>query len=261
MEVAITIPIYKPLLSQNEQISFERCLKILNNYDIILVCYKELNTLQYKEIAKKHKKQLKEVFFDKKYFKSIQAYSNLLINSNFYKAFLDYEYILIYQVDAYVFKDELLSWCNKNYDYIGAPWFNNFKSKEENEKLMGVGNGGLSLRKVKKFFDLTHSKEIKYNFMFYYKYFHSIKAPFIKKNILSIMCMHNFMYKVNEDYFLVYIGSLAKQKLNVAPINEAINFAFDKSPSYLFELNNKQLPFGCHAFEKNQYDTFWKKYI
>ena len=30
--------------------------------------------------------------------------------------------MLIYQLDAYVFKDELLNWANKGYDYIGAPW-------------------------------------------------------------------------------------------------------------------------------------------
>ncbi len=30
--------------------------------------------------------------------------------------------MLIYQLDAYVFKGEWLFWANQEYDYIGAPW-------------------------------------------------------------------------------------------------------------------------------------------
>lgn len=30
---------------------------------------------------------------------------------------------MIYQLDAWVFNDELSSWCSLGYDYIGAPFF------------------------------------------------------------------------------------------------------------------------------------------
>ena len=30
--------------------------------------------------------------------------------------------MLIYQLDAFVFQDDLAYWCQQNYDYIGAPW-------------------------------------------------------------------------------------------------------------------------------------------
>ena len=40
-------------------------------------------------------------------------------------------------------RDELLDWCNKNYDYIGAPWV----KKERDNILLKTGNGGFSLRK------------------------------------------------------------------------------------------------------------------
>lgn len=30
--------------------------------------------------------------------------------------------MLVYQLDAYAFKDELFFWASLGYDYIGAPW-------------------------------------------------------------------------------------------------------------------------------------------
>lgn len=41
---------------------------------------------------------------------------------------------------------------------------------------------------------------------------------------------------------------------------EASHFAFEKHPSFLFSQNG-QLPFGCHAWRKYEYDEFWGKYI
>jgi hypothetical protein len=35
------------------------------------------------------------------------------LSASFYERFLDTKYILIYQLDAFVFKDELQEWCDK----------------------------------------------------------------------------------------------------------------------------------------------------
>ncbi len=43
-----------------------------------------------------------------------------MMDNTFYKQFLNYEYILIYQLDAFVFKDEL-NYCSQGIDYVGAP--------------------------------------------------------------------------------------------------------------------------------------------
>jgi hypothetical protein len=59
--------------------------------------------------------------FPKRYFENIEGYNELLLSASFYERFLDTKYILIYQLDAFVFKDELQEWCDKGYDYI-APW-------------------------------------------------------------------------------------------------------------------------------------------
>jgi hypothetical protein len=60
--------------------------------------------------------------FPKRYFENIEGYNELLLSASFYERFLDTKYILIYQLDAFFFKDELQEWCDRGYDYIGAPW-------------------------------------------------------------------------------------------------------------------------------------------
>jgi hypothetical protein len=39
--------------------------------------------------------------------------------------------------------------------------------------------------------------------------------------------------------------------------SEAVSFAFEAHPEYLFELNHQELPFGCHAWERYN-PEFWK---
>ena len=46
----------------------------------------------------------------------------------------------------------------------------------------------------------------------------------------------------------------------VAPVEEGLRFAFEASPRMCFELNQRQLPFGCHAWTK--FDrAFWEPHL
>lgn len=47
---------------------------------------------------------------------------------------------------------------------------------------------------------------------------------------------------------------------NPAPPEVAMKFSFEVHPEVLYELNDKQLPFGCHAYLKYN-PEFWKKFI
>ena len=40
----------------------------------------------------------------------------------------------------------------------------------------------------------------------------------------------------------------------------AINFAFELQPELCYDLAGKNLPFGCHAWEKNNLD-FWRPFF
>lgn len=61
-----------------------------------------------------------------------------MLTKEFYLRFRQWEYLLIYQLDAYVFQDELMDWCNKGYDYIGAPFLKLNREVDWNN----CGNGG-----------------------------------------------------------------------------------------------------------------------
>ena len=50
------------------------------------------------------------------------TYSALMVAPAFYKAFADFRFVLIYQLDCLVFVSKLLYRCAMDYDYIGAPW-------------------------------------------------------------------------------------------------------------------------------------------
>lgn len=257
MKITIIIPLYKELPSTNELSSFKQCYDILGKYNIYVITYKELNLSKYENAIGK---TIKTCYFDKHYFTSINEYSNLMMSNSFYSVFRDYDYMLIYQTDAWVFQDKLEYWCLKNYDYIGAPWFNNKNINGIN--LKGVGNGGFSLRKISKFLYLTEPKTKLRNFTDILSDLKSIYD--IPSCILHMFGYHNtiaYYSKINagiaEDvYFCEYLSQFNQCKLSLPSEQEACYFAFEQYPSWTFNNITHTLPFGCHAWEKNE-KNFW----
>lgn len=250
---AIVIPVYKEKIDKYETLSFRQCMKVLGNYDIYLVTHEHLGLSVYNAVASEYDIQLKTVLFDDAFFTNIAGYNRLMKSKQFYKSFVQYEYILIYQLDAFVFRDELKYWCSQGYDYIGAPWMINDEGGLLEKGLWTVGNGGLSLRKV------SHCLRVL-----------SWKGPVMKyKKLWHLPYMlgwqNNMKYytnsKLNEDGLFSGLLSPSFIRYNVPTAEKAAFFAFERFPSYLYSLCNNQLPFGCHAFHKYEYETFWKKFI
>ena len=46
----------------------------------------------------------------------------------------------------------------------------------------------------------------------------------------------------------------------VPSAQEAVAFAFEAHPDYLYQLNQQRLPFGCHAWQRYQ-PQFWQTVI
>ncbi len=280
-EVVIVIPIYKEYdhLTSDEKISLLQCFKILSKYHICIVHPLSLKIDAYKKnLCIDLGYKLLNKPFDNKYFSNISGYNDFMLSVNFYITFQEYKYILIYQLDCWIFRDELAHWCSLNYDYIGAPIFKNFGTFEEGNKLDVVGNGGLSLRKVDKFIEvLSWKKNIK-GFKYYLKKFkQSHKTIDLLRLVVGSLGYHNTVkyllkfYKqnlVNEDIFFSYNFQTGSNiYLKVPTISLAIDFAFDRSPQYLYQLNQNKLPFGCHGWSRNdnvyliEDNQFWKQFI
>jgi len=253
--VTIIIPLYKESLDPLELISIDQCFKVLGRYNIVAVKPRSLALTNYPYPFKKIYN------FDDKYFDDIAGYNSLMLSSEFYKEFLSNEYMLIYQPDAFVFKDELEAWCNAGYDYIGAPWLregdypdlikklkNKLKAyfhikyniKQQNSDTPSdlqfenkVGNGGFSLRHVKKFYNLTISE-----------------ATLIKE--YSQQNSHRF----NEDAFWSIEVNRKSTRLKIPGYKKAAHFAIENNGNYGLQLTGGKLPFGCHAWDKNL--EFWR---
>src|ERR1700759_4734634 len=111
-KAAIIVPFYKPGLGANERIALEQCFRILGSHPIVaikpekLVFSPEITSFNFSEV----------ISFPDKYFDGIHGYNELMLSEHFYGNFLNWEYILIHQLDAFVFADELDYWCSIDAD-------------------------------------------------------------------------------------------------------------------------------------------------
>lgn len=255
-KAAVVIPVYKTQLTAYEKVSLMRCKDILGGHPVIFAKPASLNIDGL--IADTGFSSLS---FADDYFESVHGYNELMMAEGFYQAFADYEYILIYQLDAFVFSDQVDHWCDQNYDYIGAPWLRTkpYKNsideaftKTKNYLYMRydakykdgmpkvgkqiedrVGNGGLSLRRVNKFATCC----VQYKTLIHH--YITLRHPWF-----------------NEDIFWSIALNRKKQVIKRPPLKQAVKFSIETNPQRAFTLNNGQLPFGCHGWDKQT--DFWR---
>ncbi|WP_299251255.1 DUF5672 family protein [uncultured Lacinutrix sp.] len=244
--VTVVIPIYKTNLKDWEQMSLNQCFKVLGAFDIVFAHPENLDVSSLNT----DNKARTEAFPDH-YFKTVFGYNSLMLSQEFYQRFLDFKYMLVYQLDAFVFKNELLEWCEKGYDYIGAPWiaspntplkkvlslFDSKKKKERAKIFFKVGNGGFSLRNV------TKSYEI---------------AKALKAEIEVNLKREQNDFYIMEDVFWSITVPKHYPDFKIPEYKEALDFAMDRKPDLALKLNNNKLPFGCHGFDKPKVEAFWK---
>jgi len=263
MKSILVIPVYKEVLNKNEEMSLLQCIRVLHRHTFCLICSQNLNISAYKKIFNLYDKDFQVELFDEFYFDTIVGYNQLMLSRHFYERFSPWKYILVYQLDAFVFKDEVDYWCSQGYDYIGAPWMKlNGKLDYENS-----GNGGFSLRKTDSFIELFDHKGQLLTFkglQCLYRYRGPIRKPF--SILMGLFGWHNSLPyflddNINEDLFYVTLKHKKGIKFNIPKSDVAMRFSFECNPKLLYELSGNNLPFGCHAWEKHQYDEFWEQFI
>ncbi len=260
---AIVVIVYNDFPSEIEIASFRQCLSILKNHTICIAHPQKLTCMIYLDIAKEQQVGLVFVPFPDDYFKSIDDYNTLMLSPVFYSKFKNYDYILIYQLDAWVFRDELDYWCQQGYSYLGAPWFEGFQNAIKDSPMLKIsGNGGFSLRHVQTFIELLTTAWHFTHFQLGRKLTQKSNISYllyvlIKKRTVEDVFLASTAY---EDWLYANFANCLYSKFKIAPPNIALAFSFEVNPNILYELNDKKLPFGCHAFEKYSPD-FWKDKI
>lgn len=252
-KVKIVVPVYTETLSGRNEKSLRQTVDVLRRYPITLLAPEGLDVtalqreFSIEEVTKVSREWLGQ--------NGIKGYNHMMLSREFYEMFADYEYILICQTDAWIFRDELEQWCDAGYDYVAAPWpkrpiYNKpfirhwlklrrllFKSDKRILRQQGfnqVGNGGLSLRHVDAF----------------------IKACDNHADVIEIF-KHKQGILYNEDWF----WSIIPRELNYPPFEVALGFSFDIRPWMCYELSGGKLPFGCHGWFKKRNIGFWKPII
>ena len=265
---AIVVPLSMiPTLTDEEQISFRHLNHYLGKYDIYLLTPQSLQ-LQFPTENAAIKR------FPNKYFGSVRAHAKLLFSPIFYQTFIDYEYILMYHLDSLVLSDRLQEWCETGIDYIGAPWI--ICDEKPWVKEMEVGNGGFALCKVRSFLnvilsDRYHTEPDQYWANFCqsapkYKQYLNLPKKYLKRlkmfngvkwHMSNYLSPKNF---INVDEFWSREATRYDPDFKVAPFEMGLRFAFETVPRQCFEMNNREMPFGCHAWHKFDRE-FWEPYL
>ena len=271
--VAVVTPVVKFPLSAEEQISMRHLREYLGRFDRYIIGPQRLP----KELADFELRP-----FPVRYFVDRFGYNRLLLMTEFYRAFAEYEYILIYQLDCLAFASNLEEWCGRGWDYVGAPWLKD--PGDPTKGFSAVGNGGLSLRKVESAIGVLTSKEFLEDpktrglrtgprSKIIYERLES--RPQLKRLIIAGKAfLHGWGYHNNvrwlvrkiardeshEDLFWAYEARKVVREFHIPEPREALDFSFEMAPRYCFEVNAGRLPFGCHAWFR--YDRkFWESFL
>jgi len=215
--VAIVIPVYREFLSETEQVSLRQLDKVLREYPKVFLMPNSL-----KGNFLKSENNYKILRVSDQWLASRDDYSWMMMNADFYEFFSDYQYILIYQLDAFVFFDQVQYFCSLGYDYIGAPW--RYPSEVDGDKYY-VGNGGFSLRKIETTIRLLR---------------------FTEK--LNADHLFSSRWRACEDRFFTYCAAKKYLDFKIAPVKIAAAFSMEGNPKKYFNLNHRQVPMGCHRW-------------
>lgn len=255
-QVSVALPLYTAALAPDEWAAIDQCCAVLGGYPITIVAP---HALDLAFITQRYPQLLVERF-DDAYFRSVADYNRLMLSVEFYARFQRYQFVLIHQTDAWVFRDALADWCQAGYDYVGAPWTpasSRYESRAGRARLAlkcwyyratrrfsnklllyRVGNGGLSLRRVALFLTICqHNRP-------------AIDAYLARRGT-----------EFNEDVFFSYEMNRGRQQVRVPSYRDALGFAFETNPALALAQSGNVLPFGCHGWNREPFAGFWKGHI
>jgi hypothetical protein len=268
--VAVAVPLFpRSDLLAEEQVSLRHLQHFLGAYDKFLVAPSGLS-VEMPGFATKH--------FARKFFGSIRAHTQLLKWPGFYRAFEDYEYILIYHPDSLVLSDDLLRWCRAGWDYVGAPWIPCDDTPWVEEAR--VGNGGFALMRIESALQVLRNRHRLKPASFWLDLL--VRNPERVRPLVAALDrvrpllprsrfvnntlaywhanMNPAPHGLNSDRFWSLEAHRFLPAFKVATVEEGLRFAFETAPRRCFEMNQRRMPFGCHAWAR--YDrAFWEPHL
>lgn len=264
-KVAIVVPLGTvPGITESEEISLRHLRHYLGSYDKFVVASRGTPV----ELGD----DFEVIRMDDRFFGSAQAHALMQLSPEFYEQFLDYEFVLIYHLDALVFSDEIESWCDRNYDFIGAPWFKTDETPWVDEPK--VGNTGFALMRVRQFLRVLYSRKRMYGVRDELRrsrqrsggkleavhFLKALRRVFFYRNNIQTHIKSILMQGMASDIFWSNNAERYLPSFRTASAAAALSFAFEVDPETCFQKTKGKMPFGCHAWER--YDRkFWEPYL
>ncbi len=247
--VCVIVPVYRNHMPELEEVSFKRLLEVFHSRQIILISPPTVEAYA-KELALPHDNVSVEIL-PQSDFGSAVRYTRLLMSPGFYNRFARYDYLLMCQLDVYVFKDDLDYWMGRGEDYFGAPVFEGYTKPTFELKKRG-SNGGVSLRKTQSCLRALSEINFRYSKLvslwrlereWSWKLFRLIRD--------GLVFNYNFgrlKPVINEDMFWSAIVPQQFDWFSACEPEVAMYFAYDTNPKFLFEKCGSIYPMAIHAW-------------
>jgi hypothetical protein len=250
--LSIVVPTYRAELVAEEEVSLRSTFRRLGEHHLVLAKPAGLDT---RELERRFPFR-ETVAFAPDHFASARGYSRLLLSEGFYDAFAGSEYVLLCQLDVFVFRDDLASWIDRGYDYVGAPWVSRSamsgvlhwgrmrlrrmipgrKDTYHSHELRNrVGNGGFSLRRVAS---------------------HRRLAGELRGVADAYASRH-----LHEDVFWSLEPHRHDPAWRTPGLDEVLSFAWDINPGRLHRLSRGRLPMAAHGWFRPRRIGFWSGHV
>jgi len=253
--VAIAIPVHRIPLSEDEEFSLSRARAVLGGHPRFFVAPAGL------EIPPSFLRGEKIVRFPDRFFTYPHGYNRLLMTRRFFRAFDNFAHLLIYQLDCLVFRDELLAWCARDFDYVGSPWYENYIYDYQHSEKWWVGNGGFSLRKTASALRILATRIPRGS---HFPVPPASRPPLSPaswlltnlrnrtRQMLGLWTVEDELinYADSEDRFWALDAGRFSTAYKIPPAVEAMRFGIEQHPRECVRLAGGHAPFGCHAWSK-----------
>lgn len=262
----VLVPLYRPSLTKVEALSLVATHQRAAGQGTLAILHPPEMTPFIRQLQEwfagyNHKEgpTYRSVEFPSRFFKSVSAYSNLLMSEDFYERLSGHEWLFIIQSDALLLSDQWSSWLDCPHSYIGAPWFVGLDQPRQPLRPLGGGNGGFSLRRI------ADCREVLRYRGWLYHHWRRLELGTLPdqrwraegRAARRLLSFAGRFEKINiyEDLFWSFMAPHLSPTFSVAPFRLASGFAFETEPRALFQ-QTQIMPVGCHAHERHD-PVFW----
>jgi len=258
--VVVLVFAHKPRPDELELAALEQCHRVLGRHPLRLVCPAGLDVSAYAAAAP----GMVVDFIPPWWLSNLRAYNRLKVLPWLYRRYARFEFLLTHELDAFVFRDELLDWCRQGWDYVGAPWFEGFARCTVESAPLAGGNSGFSLRRVDSALRVCRTLRYQRPVREVFADWWTGRFP-LRKTLNDLTRGNNFFGPLNdwfgnEDLFWSRLVPGRFSWFRVAPYEVARRFSFESNPRRLHEECGGRLPFGCHKWMEND-PGFWSGHM